>query len=602
MRLKHNKKNSFGYTLIEVIVAVAVFLVVATAVYDGYVSLLKMVTSTRLKTAAIALANENLEIIRNLPFESVGLIGGVPAGVLARFATSTRSGADFAVRLSVQDIDDPFDGQIGGSPNDLAANDYKRVEVEITCSSCQNFTPFIASTYVAPKNLENNTGNGALFVQAIDANGQPVTEADVRIILASKNIDILERTNLNGMFQLVNTYPADLSYKISVSKNGFSTDKTYEVGESGVANPVKPLATVQAGRATQLTFAIDRLANINLKTMDRYCGVVSSVPILWRGSKLIGTNPDIFKLDETISTNNSGLASLLAEWDTYTFNPQLPGYALAGSLPLQSLAVAPGSDNQISMVLVPQVGRGLLVSVKDGATGLPVSDAEVRLVGLGIDVLQTTNRGFWAQSDWSGGDGQVLWSTVSSNRFASSSNIDISNPAGEIKLVKSGSADYVSSGWLQSSVFNTGSGATSYYQIGWLPLSQGATTGYGNVRLQLAVSDDPATTTWKFLGPDGTADTFYTATTTTISSALNNHQYIRYRLYLSTLDPLVTPVISDLSLTYGSECLPFGQVFFDSLNSGDYTVTVSKSGHQSVSTPTTVSSTWQSLEIPLLVE
>ena len=150
MIIKHNKKNS-AYTLVEVVVAVAVFLIVATAVYDGYVSLLKMVTSTRLKTVAIALANENLEIARNLPYDSVGLTDGVPIGTLLRFSTSTRSGVEFSVQLSVKNIDDPFDGLAGG---DSAPNDYKLVQVDINCFACANFTPFSASTYVAPENME----------------------------------------------------------------------------------------------------------------------------------------------------------------------------------------------------------------------------------------------------------------------------------------------------------------------------------------------------------------------------------------------------------------------------------------------------------------
>jgi hypothetical protein len=438
-----------------------------------------------------------------------------------------------------------------------------------------------------------------LFIQVIDANGQPVTEADVSIVLASttRSLNILEKTDKDGFFKLVNTYPANLEYKISASKDNYSLDKTYEVGESGIVNPVKSLGTVSAGRVTQMTFSIDRLANINLKTMNRYCQAVGNTPVLWKGSKLIGTNPDILKVNKTVSTNASGLGSLLAEWDTYTFSPQLSNYALAGSLPLQSLSVLPGASSDISMVLVPKNGNGLLVSVKDGASSLPVSGAEVRLVGNSIDQTLVTNQGFWSQTDWSGGEGQVLWSVE--NQFASSSDISISN--GEIKLIKDGT-NYRSSGWLESSVFNTGSNATSYYQIGWLPLNQPVSTGYGSVRLQLAVSNDPATTTWNFVGPDGTADTFYTATTTTVSSSLNNYQYIRYKLFFHTDDVLVTPVVTDLRLTYGSECLPFGQVFFESLPLGDYNITISKSGYQASSLPLTINSSWQPLEVSLLSE
>ncbi|MFA6415895.1 MAG: prepilin-type N-terminal cleavage/methylation domain-containing protein [Candidatus Paceibacterota bacterium] len=594
-----NKKNTAGYTLVEVIVSVAVFLVIATAVYDGYVSLLRMITSTRLKTAAIALANEQLEIAHNLPYDSIGLVDGMPAGILPRFATSTRDGVPFSVRLSIQDIDDLFDGQIGGTPNDLAPNDYKRVEVEISCLTCKNFQPFIASTFIAPKNLENNTGNGALFVKVIDADGLPIPETNVHIVLASttKTVDISETTNSVGVFQLVNTYPADLAYKISVSKTGYSSARTYAIGEAGIVNPVQPNATVVAGQVTQVTLAIDRLAKVNIKTMNPVCQAIGSVPIVWRGTKILGTDPDVFKIDSTIYTDSSGLKNIVdAEWDTYTLIPNMSGYALAGSLPLQSLAVAPGSSNDVSMILVPAIPRGLLVSVKDAATGLPLANSDVHLSGGSFDDTMTTNRGFWSQTDWSGGEGQILWSDIS--QYASSSDIDIINPVGDLKLVKTGS-DYAPSGWLESSVFNTGSENTSYYQIGWLPLNQPASAGYGDVRLQLAVNNDPATTTWNFTGPDGTADTFYTATTTAISSTLNNYQYIRYKIFLQTLDLAVTPVISDMRLTYSSECLPFGQVYFDGLPSGTYNLSVGRTGYQTDTQTFDLNSNWQSKEIQL---
>ena len=49
--------TNVGMTLIEVVIATAVFLVVATAIYDGYVSVFKMVTGARVQLSAVALAN-----------------------------------------------------------------------------------------------------------------------------------------------------------------------------------------------------------------------------------------------------------------------------------------------------------------------------------------------------------------------------------------------------------------------------------------------------------------------------------------------------------------------------------------------------------------
>lgn len=589
-------------TLIEVVVAIAVFLIMATAIYDGYVSVFKMVTGSRVQLSAVALANEQLEIIRNMPYQDVGLIDGLPAGKLSRFQTITRDNIPFSVRLSIQDIDDPFDGQIGSTTApDLAPNDYKLAEVEISCATCQNFKPFMVSTYVGPKNLENNTGNGALFVQVLDSSGKPVTVADVHIVLASSTapVDITERTNQNGMFQLVNTYPANLAYQISVSKTGYSSDRTYALGEAGIANPVKPSVTVLAGQVTQISFVIDPVASLQVTTMTRTCTPVVSVSMGWQGTKLLGTNPDFLKVNQTLMTGSNGSLTLNSvESDTYRFTPNLSGYVLVGSLPLQSLSIAPSSSNQIKMVLAPANGQGLLVSVRDGATSLPLSNAIVQISGPEGDQSLITDQGFWVQSDWSGGPGQSLWSEV--DRFDNSDGqLNYSSSTGQLKLA-SEAGIYASDGYLVSSAFDTGSATTSYIQLAVSPLTQVASTGPLSVRLQLASADDPATTTWNYSGPDGTADTYYTATTTAINAVVNNQRFLRYKLFLHTDDTSVSPTLYDLSFTYSSECLPFGQVYFDNLNNGAHTISVSHAGYQDTVASTTINGTWQFLEVPLL--
>ena len=591
-----------GMTLIEVVIATAVFLVVATAIYDGYVSVFKMVTGARVQLSAVALANEQLEIIRNMPYQDVGLIGGLPAGKLSRFQTISRNNIPFSVRLSIRDIDDPFDGQIGSSTApDLAPNDYKLAEVEISCAICQGFNPFAVSTYVSPKNLENNTGNGALFVQVLDSSGQPVVAADVHIVLASSTspVDITERTNQSGMFQLVNTYPANIAYQITVSKTGYSSDRTYAPGEAGIANPVKPSATVVAGQVTQLSFVIDPVSSLQVKTMTRTCTSVPNVSTTWQGTKLLGTNPDLLKINQTLTTD--GLGSLIlsgVEPDTYRFTPNLAGYVLVGSLPLQSLLITPASSNQIKMVLAPANGQGLLVSVRDGATSLPLSNATVQISGPGGAQNLVTDQGFWVQSDWSGGPGQSLWSAT--DRFDNSDgNLNYSSTTGQLKLAGS-AGNYASDAYLVSSAFDTGSATTSYIQLAVSPLTQVASTGPLAVRLQLASADDPATTTWNYSGPDGTVGTYYTATTTTVNSGINNHRYLRYKLFLHTDDPTVSPVLYDLSFTYSSECLPFGQVYFDSLLSGTYIVNISHAGYQDTQASSSVNGAWQFLEVPLM--
>jgi len=64
---KKRETNQNGFSLIEALVGVAVFVIIAVSVYQAYVMVIDAVRVLRLKTTATALANEQFEIVRNLP-------------------------------------------------------------------------------------------------------------------------------------------------------------------------------------------------------------------------------------------------------------------------------------------------------------------------------------------------------------------------------------------------------------------------------------------------------------------------------------------------------------------------------------------------------
>lgn len=203
--LLNNKRK--GFSLVEALVASAIFAILALGVYQAFVGVSSLTLSAKAKSAAISLANEQIEIARNLPYSNVGIFDGWPAGSLPyeRFATS--SGLAFKITTTVRNIDDSFDGTIGGSPNDLNPADYKLVEVTVSCGhgACRNFVPLTLTTTVSPKNLETSLGNGALFVKIIDANGQPIAEANIKVtnVKATTTLIIQDSTNNSGVLQLV---------------------------------------------------------------------------------------------------------------------------------------------------------------------------------------------------------------------------------------------------------------------------------------------------------------------------------------------------------------------------------------------------------------
>ncbi|MSR87662.1 MAG: prepilin-type N-terminal cleavage/methylation domain-containing protein [Candidatus Zambryskibacteria bacterium] len=141
-----------GFTFIEVIIASAVFLLFAIGAYQGYFAVYVAISVAREKALAADLANSQFEMIKNMPYSTVGTVGGSPSGLLTSVQTVLKDSISFTVTTVVQNTDDPFDG-VGGS--DPFPADYKLVEIKIECTSCKNFTPMIITGMVAPKNLES---------------------------------------------------------------------------------------------------------------------------------------------------------------------------------------------------------------------------------------------------------------------------------------------------------------------------------------------------------------------------------------------------------------------------------------------------------------
>lgn len=601
--MQYNKskyKTQAAFSLVEVVFAAAIFLVVAISIYQGFLGITKLVSISRDKVAAADLLNSELELVRNIPYSKVGILGGIPVGVLTATSTVTIENREFRINRSVRNVDNAFDGTIGGTPNDLSPADYKLVEITVTCDTCKNFSQFSANTYVSPKNLESASTNGALFVRVFDANGQPVPQADVNVKNTALGVDIYETTDNNGLLQIVDAPPAQNSYKITVSKSGFTTDKTYATS-TGNPNPIKLDATVLLQQLTQASFIIDRTSSISVHAMTNTCSPVADVPFTVNGTKLIGTTPDVPKWVGNFTTDSSGFKNMTdIEWDIYTFTTN-GGFYLAGTNPISSVAVLPNSSQNVDLVISQETPPLLRVKVKD-SLGLPISGASVRLSGVSFDQTLVTDQGYFRQTDWSGGSGQTSF-TDPTKYHSSDGNIDVDSPNGELKLLQS-LGSYVPFGELTSSVFDTGT-SSNWSKVDILPTDQPLQAGSESVRFLIATSpDNTVSTVWNYLGPNGSTgnftDNYYTITNNNINPIHNGDRYVRYKIFLATGNSDYTPNVSDFVVSFSSSCIPPGQVVFSALNMQNYSLDVDAPGFLSQNIdPVTIDSNWKTQEVTL---
>lgn len=571
------QKKQNGFSLIESLIGVSIFVALAMVVYQAFFLIYKNSINNWENTTISSLARQYLENARNIPYAQIGTISGNPNGSLPDFAnlhSTTIGGITYQLYFEITYIDDTADGTIllGTDP---APNDYKQVKLSVKNTVTGKVSDFV--TNIVPSGLENMANGGALFLSVIDAFGQPVPGATINIIntTVNPNINLSRTSDSTGKWIEVGLPNSDNSYNITVTKSNYSSDQTYPI-TGGNPSPTKPNATIINGQVTQISFAIDRTSNLTFNTLNQTCGAISGVGLGIKGSKLIGT-PDILKYDNTFTSNGSGQVALNnIEWDNYT--PAISSsssYMIYGSSPIQEINLLPNTTQSFNLILGTKTTDSLLVIVKDSTTGNPIEGANVNLAHTSPDVNtdKITGGSLWSQQYWNGGSGQISW--LDATQYFTDSGINTTDIPLAMRLLNDGTNTLVNSGFLDSSTFDTGSSSTAYTTINWQPTSQDPAA---TAKFQIATNND--NTTWNYIGPDGTNSSYYMTSGESISSTNNGNRYIRYRAYLSTTDTTKNPTITSIGINYVSGCFTPGQVIFPGLTAnGDYTVTASMTGY-----------------------
>lgn len=581
---------SKGFTLIETILAIGIFTIISLGIYFSYSNILDVIVSSQANLVSLSVVDNELEIVRGMKYEDVGIQGGSPVGILIAEKTVQQSGASFLVKTYVRNIDDPFDGTLGGTPNDLAPADYKLVEIELSCPLCPRFVTKRVTTQVAPLNLESTTNKGALFIGVLNASGQPVSGANVQVVnnSVSPAISINDITATDGMLKLVDIATSSAKYEITITKAGYSGDKTYQPGAPSNPNPLKPHATVAEQQVTQISFAVDKVSTINLKTTDQMCVAVPNIDYSQSGAKLIGADPDVLKYSATSATDASGLKTISnLEWDTYTFQNTDAGYDISGMSLLSPLVVNPDTAYNMTWTMEPKTQSALLVAVQDQG-GQFINDATVQLTKTGFSETKTSGHRVVVHTNWA----------VSANTTSKTANLDTDTQPGQITVIFTGGKYATSSEELISSTIDFGATDTTFYNLTWNPTSQPPQAGTDSLKFQIAANNDNAT--WNFIGPDGTAGSYYTTSGTQINSVHNSNRYLRYKMFMKTINDQFTPQLNDISIEFRSSCGLAGQAYFSGLTDATYTLTIQKTGYQTLTDPNVVISGWKLYKATLL--
>lgn len=364
----------------------AIFAILANAIFTLTTSSFRLVSYARARVAARHLAQERIELIRNLPYDEVGTVGGIPAGYLFQSESVLSNGLSYNVATSIVYIDNPFDDT---APNDLLPTDFKRVRVDVSWEglAASKNNPVVLVTDVAPSGIETTEGGGTLSIHVFDANADPVAQADVHIIATDVDptIDIQQQTNDNGFLILPGAPACVTCYFVEVTKDGYSTNRTYSISE--ITTPNKPYASVIAGDVTEIPFSIDKLSTINISTLsDRDNGFTPLPTITFdvRGeTKIIGTDINglpVYKFDKEFTTDAGGKITITdVEWDNFTiYVPTGTSYDISGTNPLSPYTLLPDTEVDWDVSLTTHTSTNLLAIITD-ASGAQIASASAGL-------------------------------------------------------------------------------------------------------------------------------------------------------------------------------------------------------------------------------
>ncbi len=278
-------KNYNGFTLIEIIVATLILSLAGLGVFGIFQIALKTLAGDKQREGAIAMLDEKMEIARNLPYGSVGTIGGVVAGNLAQEEQIEKNNVSYTIKTQIIYVDDPYDGTEDGAPEDELAIDYKKVKIDIEWQTSQGIKSVGTATIVAPKGIENTEGGGTLRIISLNASGEPAPEAIVLLKnnVVSPTVSTTLQTGSGGILNIPGLIPSDESYQIKVYRDGYNIDYTCAVDDDGLGcsqaegnpQPTKAHASILEGRRTEISFNIDLLASLTINTLHE------SIPNIW---------------------------------------------------------------------------------------------------------------------------------------------------------------------------------------------------------------------------------------------------------------------------------------------------------------------------------
>jgi prepilin-type N-terminal cleavage/methylation domain-containing protein len=338
--MAHQNFRESGFTLVELAVTLVVIAIVTLSLFGLFTSLVRSTIIAKRQAVASALATNQMEYLKSLPYDNLAVAGGSIYATSPIPATTTKkiNGVTYTIKTSINYVDDAYDGCANypdqatkqlycrnyppptGSPSpDTNPQDYKIAHVTVTDKS--NLQLAQVDTQISARVAETASTTGALFVTIIDTNGNKVSGATVSVsnttITPAANVS--DTTDNNGIAIFYGLPPdSGTDYHITASKSSYSTLTT--IVANGILQPTYPSQKILSQQSSYVTMIIKPQGanSLVIETVDTSGNPLGNVKVYVKGGyKKYVTTSDTTYYYDTMSpadtrpvTDASGFATL----------------------------------------------------------------------------------------------------------------------------------------------------------------------------------------------------------------------------------------------------------------------------------------------------
>jgi prepilin-type N-terminal cleavage/methylation domain-containing protein len=361
-----------GITLIEVLIAMMIFAIIAVGVAYGLITALYLGNDARSRETAVNLAAQEIDLART---------SSDVFAVLSRDTTVVQNGTTFTVhRATAWETTSGADGNCGSGGGQLR---YRRVNVSVTWDSMRATTPAVrADSALAPGSRINDPDLGTILVSVLTASGGGAAGVTISAVPgaipngAAALTEAPAATDSAGCSYVLKVKPG--TYKVSASRSNF-IDKDQAVISTATAGVV-------AGGATSVSFVYDLAGSITVNYGTNYTS----------GATLLPTN-----LSTTFRSTYQDYARVNATnapAQTFQLHPFSAGYEVLAGTYIAATPTTPGCISVDPTAWATPAADGAIgtrvapvATLPGGSANVDVSLGVLSVAGLGDQYLRAVS-------------------------------------------------------------------------------------------------------------------------------------------------------------------------------------------------------------------